>query len=287
MNLSNIIKMRQDITADSVDLPSSSLAEQDEGRFVSLQSLWQVKSGRGECGEEVAVPDPLQVLQDEQERIKAETEEMVADARARVAEIEEQAHEKGFNQGKEEGIAAGKAEYAGQLSNINDLLAAIEQERPALHKQYEKELLPLVKAVSRRLINQEILTNPQIVMAGLHEAMEYMVENSKVKVHLNPDDYANITAEGLDSSLAGHKHLTLLADDGVIAGGCFLETDFGEIDSTVETRLEKLYAAVDQAFIAALEEEGEEDDEELLKIVDGDDSSSGNQEDVEQALEPE
>ncbi len=286
MNLSNIIKMRQDIAADSVGLSSSCLPEQDEGRFVSLQSLWQVKNGRGECGEEIAGPDPLQVLQDEQERIKAETEEMVADARARVAEIEKKAREKGFNQGKEEGIAAGRAEYTARLSNMNDLLAAIEQERPALHKQYEKELLPLVKAMSRRLINQEILTNPRIVKAGLHEAMEYMVENSKVKVHLNPDDYANITAEGLDSSLAGHKHLTLLADDGVIAGGCFLETDFGEIDSTVETRLEKLYAVVDQAFIAALEEEGEGDDEEL-QMVDGNDSSSGSREDIEQAREPE
>jgi flagellar assembly protein FliH len=278
MNLSNIIKMRHNGAADSIDLSPDNVIDQDVGSFVSLQSLWQIKHG----GDEVVGPDPLQVLQDEQDRLRVETEKMVAAAEARVTEIEEQAREKGFTQGREEGLAAGKTEFSGRINKVNELLRAIEQERPVLHKQYEKELLPLVKAVSQRLVNQEILTNPQVVTAGLREAMEYMVENSRVKVHLNPDDYANLTAKGLDSDLAGHKHLTLVADEDIAVGGCFLETDLGEIDATVEVRQEKLFAAVDQAFIAALEEEGEDRDEEVMEMADKADSDASSQEKTEQ-----
>ncbi len=250
MNLSNIIKMRPDAGDDGIDLPTNAIAEQNSDKFVSLQSLWQVKSGNVD----MAGPDPLQVLREEQDRLRSETEKMVAEAEAGVAEIEEQAREKGFARGREEGLAAGKAEFAGRIGRVDDLLAAIHNKRQILHKQYERDLLPLVKAVSNRLLNQEILTNPQVVRAGLHEAMEYVVENSRVKVLLNPDDYATLNTEGLDASLAGHKQLTLVADEGIAAGGCFLETDFGEIDATLEVRLEKLYEVVDQAFIAALEE---------------------------------
>jgi flagellar assembly protein FliH len=35
-------------------------------------------------------------------------------------------------------------------------------------------------------------------------------------------------------------------------GGCFLKTDFGEIDATLENCKARLYDAVEQAFIAAM-----------------------------------
>ncbi len=260
--MSNIIKIRKAGTGEDPDLSITEVGAHDLGDAGCFVSLEELRLDRGATAEDVG-PDPHQLLLEEQDRVRAETEKMVRDAEAGVAEIEEQAREKGFSRGKEEGLAAGQAEFTAQTARVLELLAAIEQERLVLHKRYEKELLPLVKAMCKRLLNQEILTNPQVIAAALHEAMDYMVENSRVTVHLNPDDYANLNAVGLDAFPVRRKQLTLIADERVAMGGCFLDTDFGEIDATVEVRLEKLYAAVDQAFPAALEQEKEGGDEDM------------------------
>jgi flagellar assembly protein FliH len=87
--------------------------------------------------------------------------------------------------------------------------------------------------------------------------MEFVVENSDVQVHLHTEDFNRIKEASMENPalLSGKGRVQLVDDPNISQGGCLLKTNFGEIDSTLEKCREKLYEAVDRAFLAALAED--------------------------------
>ncbi len=251
MNLSSVIKLHGD--GSSLDDLESSLPDpENSDDFVSYESLWHDQDG-GE--EEVGLTAAEEMLM-EQERIRSENKEMVEKARAEAAGIEKQAYDKGFAGGEEEGRISGRAEFNDRMHQAANLIRELEKARSDVHSRYEDDLLPLIKTMVDRLVNHEVSVNSQVIMACLRDAMEYVVARSTVKVHLHPIDLERINTMEQDDPqpFAGRQQVELVADPDISEGGCFLETEFGEIDATLENRREQLYEAVDRAFQAAIEE---------------------------------
>ncbi len=251
MNLSSVIKIHGD--GSSLDGLESSLPNlENSGEFVSYESLWHDQDGGAEeIGLTVA-----EKMRMEQERIQSENEEMIEKARAEAAEIEKQAYDKGFAGGEEEGRASGRAEFDDRMFQAANLIRELEMARSDVHRRYEEDLLPLIQTMVDRLVNHEVSVNSQVIVACLRDAMEYVVARSTVKVHLHPIDFERINKMEQDDPqpLAGRQQVELVADPDISEGGCFLETEFGEIDATLENRREQLYEAVDRAFQAAIED---------------------------------
>ncbi len=228
---------------------------QDEGaNFVSFESLMPVDE---EAGEKRG-PDPAEVFKQEQAAIRRETEELVAKANAEKERIEQEAYEKGLARGEEEGRLAGKKEFDEKVAEAMQLISTLTQERDKVSRQYEEDLLTLVKTMVDRLVQHEVSVNPLVIQACLRKSMEYVVEDSTVMVHLQEDDFQRIKELSLEDPtlLEGTNRVELIEDPVITQGGCKLQTDFGEIDATLENCKEKLFKTVDRAFLAALAEKG-------------------------------
>jgi flagellar assembly protein FliH len=107
-----------------------------------------------------------------------------------------------------------------------------------------------------KLVDHEVSVNPLVISACLKKALTYVVENSSVKVHLNDTDFSKIKEASLENPdiLQGFSQLELIEDQSVTVGGCLLETEFGEIDATIENRKEKLFEAIGRFFSQSLSE---------------------------------
>ena len=249
MNLSSVIKLHGD--ESSPDGLESSLRDlEDGGGFVSYESLWHDPEG----GEEEIGPGGAEKMRIEQERIRMENEEMIEKARAQAVEIEKKAYDKGFARGEEEGRTSGRAEFDDRLLKAENLIRELEKARSDVFLRYEDDLPPLIQTMVDRLVNHEVSVNPRVITSCLRDSMEYVVARSMVKVHLHPNDLErfNKMEQEEPRSLAGRQQVELVADPEISEGGCFLETEFGEIDATLENRREKLYEAVDRAFRVAI-----------------------------------
>lgn len=230
--MSKIIKLRKDVavqTAPSLDT---------EG-FLSFEDFWQADP----AAREVA-------------RRRSPKEAAMEEATGIVRQAADQAEsirQEAWARGEEEGRAAGLARYEKQLAELAALFAALEGQRAALLLQNEEEMFALITTMVDRLVEHEVSTGPQVVQACLKKAMEFVVENSSVQVHLNPDELTRLKEmeRGNPTLLPGNNRVMLVEDAGVAPGGCLLKTDFGEIDATLETRKARLYEAVFQAFTAA------------------------------------
>lgn len=230
----------------------AALPRSDE--FLSLTDVWQ-RTGALASQQSGGSPKRAQpAIRDERELARRQAEEIVKQAQAEAARIEQEARDKGFAEGEAKGQAEGKARYDAQVQQLGALLGILQEQRGEVLRRYEQELFTLVKTMVDRLVYHEASVNPLVIQGCLQNAMGMVVENSLVKVHLHPEDMHRIKEISLENPafFEGKSRVQLVEDPAVSQGGCLLKTSFGEIDATLENCKEKLYEAVDRAFMAAL-----------------------------------
>jgi flagellar assembly protein FliH len=232
MSMSKIIKEHQN------GGPDPERPEEASDRFLPLADLWRETGVAGSS------------LQEQKAQWKRRQEELFDQARQEAERIRKQAREEGYAQGEQEGRLAGQEKYEQAVRRMEAMLATLDREIGARNERYEEELLLLIKATVDRLVHHEVSVNRKVIQACLREALQYVAENSRVKVHLHADDFKRLREAGLEDPflLEGKNHLQLVADPAVAAGGCFLETDFGEVDASIDTGRQKLYEAIDSIF---------------------------------------
>lgn len=247
MSLSKIIKSSRQggQSAILVARRSKGSAEGQEGGFHALSSMWQSDD------EVMKVLSPLEAererLQKETDAIRAENDALIAAARDRVAQIEKEAYDKGFAVGQNEALAQETTRLDQIMAELKTLLENIETDRQRLFAQYESEVVTLIKAMVDRVLFHEVTTNPQVIEVCLRTALAYVVENSKVTVRVHGQDLERLKKAAMErpEMLTGYKKIDLNEDPSVSPGGCFLETSFGEIDATLDSRRDKVYSAID------------------------------------------
>jgi flagellar assembly protein FliH len=168
--------------------------------------------------------------------------------------LRQEAYAKGEAAGLAAGKAAGMPQHEQQLQAFAALFTALEEQREAVLRQHEESMLALITAMVDRLVHYEVSLNPQVIQACLKKAMEFVVENSTVRIHLHGDDFGRLKNASLQNSIMsdGRNRIQLVEDPNLQVGGCFLKTEFGEIDATLENCKSRMYAAVEQAFFSAL-----------------------------------
>lgn len=250
--MSKVIKLQKDKAAAAQKAKPSATVKVEttptpvHDDFLSFMDFWQ----RKEDG--VAVPE--EKPKSPAELAREEADAILAEARAEAARVMQEAYDSGYAEGEAAGLADGKKVYDEQVAKLDALLAALNGQRAEVMKNHEQDLLTLVHTMVDRLVHHEVSVNPLVIRTCLAEAMEFVVENSVVQVHLHSEDFNRIKKASLEDSslLAGKNRVQLVEDPNISEGGCLLKTDFGEIDATLENCREKLYAAVDAAFLAAL-----------------------------------
>ncbi len=218
--------------------------------FLSFEDFWQGKgAGLAEApGAEAPLPrDPREIAGEE-------AAEILHLAREQAEKIRKAAHEQGYAEGEAAGKAAGQEQYREMIASLDLFLQGLQEQRAKVLGQHEEDLLALIKAMVERLVHHEVSVNPLVIQACLKNAMEFVVENSTVRIHLNGEDFNRLKEASLENPrlIEGKNRIQLVEDPAISPGGCLLKTDFGEIDATLEKCRDKLYAAVDKAFLAAL-----------------------------------
>ena len=166
-----------------------------------------------------------------------------------ISSIEQEAYENSFAQGEKDGFEFGEKKAIKVLENIENLFSEIDSLKHDVLKQYEREIIDLIFAVAEKIVHHEITSKPSVIKNAIFDALELAVEKSKVVFNVNPDDYDYV--EKLRPELfnrnKGLKSIVVSSDPGVSRGGCYLETSYGNIDATIESKLEKIYQCLQES----------------------------------------
>ncbi len=156
----------------------------------------------------------------------------------KLAHLAQEAYEKGFEQGHRDGEALGRKKYETLATRLAEVLKSLEEEIEKHVLGLEPQVLALVKLMAERVINREISLGPEVLKEAIKEALSHVVDQARVKIHLNPGDleFLEEILEELSEDLSRLKDFEVVPDAGISRGGCLLETDFGLVDATLERR---------------------------------------------------
>lgn len=195
---------------------------------------------------------------------------MSADALEKIAN---EAHEEGFNAGREEGLnngyqegfakgqAAGVAQghqegyeagliqakaEAKELSDqvLNQQVMQLQQLmhrliEPIVNREehIESLMLELVQQVSKAVIGCQAKTDHSVLVTMVSEAIKSLpVHAQDVTIYLNPDD-----AKVIQDHIALKNEWQIGSDPNIDVGGCRIETTQSQIDNTLENRLAQVF----------------------------------------------
>ena len=123
---------------------------------------------------------------------------------------------------------------------------AVEQlahARGELLESTASQLAKLATTIARRVIARELTLAPEIVEGLVREALEALSEDDVVDVRVGRGFVPAV--DGLEHKLStefGRCRVTI--DASLPDYGCIVKTEFGEVDESVEKRLEHLLEAL-------------------------------------------
>jgi flagellar assembly protein FliH len=180
---------------------------------------------------------------------KEETEDDLLGTQENISGIEQEAYEKGFAQGEKDGFELGEKKAVKIIENIENLFNEMTNLKHDILKQHEREILDLIFAVAEKIVHHEVRSKESVIKNAIFNALELAVEKSKVVFNVNPDDYDYVEKlrPELFNQNKGLKSIVITSDPGVSRGGCYLETPYGNIDATIESKLEKIYQCLKES----------------------------------------
>ena len=145
--------------------------------------------------------------------------------------------------GKNEGIAQANA---ANEARVNELEARFSASAAKLDEQYvkfdeflkkiEEELGQTAIKIAKEVIDKEISISSNQIAHHLASSLIKELSNVKnIEIRVNPED-----SEYIKEQFSKNEHVKISADDAISKGGVVIISDGGNIDATMQTRLEKL-----------------------------------------------
>jgi len=167
----------------------------------------------------------------------------------RLARLEREAYEKGFEQGRKDGLALEQKQLDQQRQQMEGLFTEMRGLKSALFRDAEQDLVTLSTLIARRIIREEIRTDPTVIQRTVRAALDFVADRSHLKMTIHPEDMEEIRSilPELASMTEGGR-FQVAEDETVDRGGCVLETGFGKINATVRDQSAVITKVLDQAF---------------------------------------
>ena len=155
--------------------------------------------------------------------------------------LSRQAHERGFQKGRWEGLEAGHAEISAQVERLGQLMQALAAPLKQVDAEVEHELVQLAAAIAEQVVLRELATSPEVLLSLVKQAIAEIRDSSRpVALHLNPDD-ARMLRHNLPS--ADETERWQIVEDTALASGEIRVTAGDSIvDAGVHTRVASLVA---------------------------------------------
>lgn len=170
------------------------------------------------------------------------------DDRTQLEAMVKQAYAEGFAQGERDARSLGEQRVAPLVAILENMMTELTAMRRKNQTQIENEVVELALHIGRKVIGHELKTNRKAVAAIVREALKYVEDPEKICIRLNPADIQQLQNAQIDIGCPGSHGdgIQFKEDRSIEAGGCLVQTEYGEIDARIEEQLR----TIEEAFRA-------------------------------------
>jgi len=168
----------------------------------------------------------------------------------RREDIQEKAYREGFELGLKEGREKAEKESKEILQRLESLIKSLQSIREEIYKKAEEEILELSIAIAKKILRRELELNRSSILQLVREAIRRLTEGDTIKIFLSFEDFEMVKRdkEDLIRELGESKNLVIFPSQEVFPGGCFVETEFAQVDARLETQLEAIVQGLKNGY---------------------------------------
>ncbi|MGC8832582.1 MAG: FliH/SctL family protein [Armatimonadota bacterium] len=180
------------------------------------------------------------------EKAKSEAAAILAAASSEAESIRDSAYRQGYAEGR----AEADRELALKKAELEDLVAAVNEERDRFLQEAEPQLVQLALAIASKVVEKEVETAQDVAVSIARACIRRLRERQWLRIHVNPESLESIKSAKEELALyAGTGvRIDLVEDPEVDPGGCIIESSSGIVDARIQTRMDLLKSAVEEAL---------------------------------------
>lgn len=166
---------------------------------------------------------------------------------AELAVIREQARQQGYAEGLAQGHAAGletgRAEAAQEMFHLQQIAESFSNELASASEVVAVDMLDLGLDLAKAMLKTALEVRPELVLPVVAEAIRYLPTlQQPALLFLHPAD-AKLAREFIGEELA-KAGWRLTEDPQIERGGCRVETPTNQIDGSMQSRWQRIAAAL-------------------------------------------
>lgn len=147
-----------------------------------------------------------------------------------------------FQRGRQEGSTAVESKLDTTLQALTQALEEVNRLRESVARNSSQDMLRMVMAISEQVILSSLEVKPEIVLTLIENALNSSVQADSYRIRVSAQDFELVNQQKplFLASISGLKNISISSDADITPGGCRVESDFGDVDATIETQLEKI-----------------------------------------------
>ncbi len=163
---------------------------------------------------------------------------------------EKEAYELGFNAGQRAGFEFGRQKAEVLFSGLTKVIEELANFRESLYKPCEEEMVELALAIAKKVIHREVEVKRDIVLDCVRNALKAVTTGGTVLIKVNLKDLEVLLQNKgeLAKYGSGIKGVKIEGDESIAKGGCVIDTNYGEIDSTIASVMAEIEEKLKSAY---------------------------------------
>lgn len=197
----------------------------------------------------------------EASNVEEDVEQKVLERLKQVQESAyQEAYQLGLDEGKHEAFQQTSAEINARLTEMDQLIESIRGLKKLLIEHNETHMIQLAFHMAKRLAHKEVTADPKIVIDVIRDAIEkaQAEEEVTVQVAASQMEFLETLKSETGREFEFLKNVKFEPVDSMTAGGCVIETNYGEIDARFEERVNKLWESVSESLHRVKDQVGTE-----------------------------
>jgi flagellar assembly protein FliH len=172
---------------------------------------------------------------------RALADDFMAAARAEADDLRAGARQQGYQEGYQAGMAAAREELAPAAAALGEALADAQQLRAEAADTMEARAVELALRLAEKVVAGTLEAQPERVVDVVRGALRCLVDRERVTVQVNSLDLELVreAIEPVTSTLGGIEHFEVQEDRRVSRGSALVRSAAGEVDATIETKLDR------------------------------------------------
>jgi flagellar assembly protein FliH len=159
--------------------------------------------------------------------------------RAEVLEGREKSLAEGRSEGYDVGYAEGFAQFSEMMESVKGVIQSVISGQEAYYESQVPHIQKFVKLYAEKIVGVLGETTVNCVLHNISQAAQALSRANKLKLVVSDYDYEILSAmeENFRRLFAATTKVELLKDPNMVPGGCFLESELGSVDATIESQL--------------------------------------------------